>query len=207
MPLTGRSLGSMKIIYLSLLSVIIAAQAGCFYYDYQAKQHDAESAAQFREQTRMVLDQVQTKTNNALDSVLALKQLYPTLLSKATQAAEVQTQQVEARLQSQIAQLQKASNQAPTQSNNAVSDPDDLQDLKNEMQEIETQVLLLKKQQIDNANTPHLPQSSLSAVKGQSFTDDDCFVQYRKTHPWYCTAEQKKETKPILQRNLLGKKD
>ena len=199
----------MKIIYLSLLSVIIAAQAGYFYYDYQAKQHEAESATQFREQTRMVLDQVQTKTNNALDSVLALKQLYPTLVSKATQAAEAQTQQVEARLQSQIAQLQKASNQAPSQSNNAVSNLEDVEDLKNEMQEIETQVLLLKKQQIDNANTPRRVAEPLakSAVKAQDLTDDDCFVQYRKTHPWYYTAEQKKETKPILQRNLLGKKD
>jgi hypothetical protein len=110
----------MKIIYLSLLSVIIAVQAGYFYYDYRAKQHESEAATQFRERTDTMLGELQTKTNNALDSVQALKELYPTLQSKATHATEVQVRQLEDRLQSQITETQKALNQTRTESNDAV---------------------------------------------------------------------------------------
>ena len=103
-----RLLLTMKIIYISLLSVAIMGQAGYFYYDYLAKKHQAELNDSFRVQTSARLSKLETKTDDALQEEGALKELYPTLVNKAVKISATQIEQ----LQDRVAQLQNRQTQS-----------------------------------------------------------------------------------------------
>jgi hypothetical protein len=161
----------MKTIYLSLLSLALIGQATYFYCDYQAKQEQAQLNASFREKAIAELSKLKADTD-AADA--ATKVSEETLeqkckfaikaLSEHTESSLYAAQQKnESLLNAVQAQAQSAATHAQSAATQAQSTVAAVEDLKNgalaelkgalaALQGTETELVLLKKEQIVRAN-------------------------------------------------------
>lgn len=161
----------MKIIYLSLLSAVVLAQAGYFYYDCQAKRHESELNGSFRQQTVAALNELETKTDSSLAEtraeIDALKEFCPILVRKAFQSGISPVEQRLTQTEERLTQAEKTI----AQTNDVINAVNGLQkDSLAKLQETETQLLLLKKEQIANVKLP--PRRPVNRERSGSLMDE-----------------------------------